>query len=104
MAGAYRGGLSRCALFDFKQVTIIILNKRQDPVPFWDLNNLNFQMVAFIQKGIQIFNLQTDMPDLFKTVHGLAGNENLKMNLFAPVVDHQQFGVNIENSLRKGHR
>jgi hypothetical protein len=89
--------ISGCSLFDLKQITIIIPNKRQGPVPFGDMSNLKFQVVTFIQERIQIFNFQADMPDSFKTVHGLADNENLKMNLFAPVVDDQQFGFNIEN-------
>jgi hypothetical protein len=46
--------ISGCSLFDFKQITIIIPNKRQGPVPLGDMSNLNFQVVTFIQERIQI--------------------------------------------------
>jgi hypothetical protein len=32
----------------------------------------------------------------------MAGNKNLKMNMFSLVVDHQEFGVYIENGFGKG--
>jgi hypothetical protein len=50
---------------------------------------------------MQVVRFKADMLNLSNTAYRMAGNKNLKMEIFVLVVDDLQIGINTENGLRK---
>ena len=91
-------------LLYFKYISVKIPDESEGSLSSGDLWNFDIQIAAFLKKIFQVVNFQTDMSYAPILVNRAVGNKNLKMDCLAPVVDHQQFGVNIENGFRKGLR
>lgn len=47
--------------FDLEQVSVKILDKRDQVIPFWDPNNVNLTSAAFSKKFFEVFDFKTDM-------------------------------------------
>jgi len=91
-------------MLNFKQVAVKIPDEDQGAVASGDLGYINVKFGAFFKESFLVVDFDGDMRNRIGAALRIFGNENLKMDSFARIVDHPQFIIDVENGPGKGRR